>query len=188
MTDVPPPALKALLHFLYTGDFDEVQKVLREEGSSEGSSGGAASGGASSGAAEQSIAQLQAVLAAAHKYGVLRLLRWAEGQLCDKLSCEMACSLLSLAHVYGATELERNCLAFMKANMANGEGEGQRRTDHSPPAHMSRITPPPPSRAVVKRADFAALAPEALVKFHMHCAGVDPAEEEPGRKRKRDDE
>jgi len=122
VTDVPPPALKALLHFLYTGDFDEVQKVLREEGSSEGSSGGAASGGASSGAAEQSIAQLQAVLAAAHKYGVLRLLRWAEGQLCDKLSCEMACSLLSLAHVYGATELERNCLAFMKANMANGEG------------------------------------------------------------------
>ena len=123
MTDVPPPALKALLHFLYTDDFDEVQKVLREEGSSEGSSssGGASSSGAS-GAAEQSIAQLQAVLAAAHKYGVLRLLRWAEGQLCDKLSCEMACSPLSLAHVYGATELERNCLAFMKANMANGEG------------------------------------------------------------------
>ena len=122
---MPPPALKALLHFLYTDDFDEVQKVLREEGSSGGSSsssGAAASGGASSGAAEQSIAQLQAVLAAAHKYGVLRLLRWAEGQLCDKLSCEMACSLLSLAHVYGATELERNCLAFMKANMANGEG------------------------------------------------------------------
>ncbi|EOD20389.1 hypothetical protein EMIHUDRAFT_117587 [Emiliania huxleyi CCMP1516] len=163
VTDVPPPALKALLHFLYTDDFDEVLKVLREEGSSEASSsssGAAASGGASSGAAEQSIAQLQAVLAAAHKYGVLRLLRWAEGQLCDKLSCEMACSLLSLAHVYGATELERNCLAFMKANMAN----------------------------VVKRADFAALAPEALVKFNMHCAGVDPAEEEPGRKRKRDDE
>ena len=121
---MPPPALKALLHFLYTEDFEEVQKVLREEGSSEGSSsssGGASSSGAS-GAAEQSIAQLQAVLAAAHKYGVLRLLRWAEGQLCDKLSCEMACSLLSLAHVYGATELERNCLAFMKANMANGEG------------------------------------------------------------------
>ncbi|EOD16296.1 hypothetical protein EMIHUDRAFT_310907 [Emiliania huxleyi CCMP1516] len=160
VTDVPPPALKALLHFLYTGDFDEVQKVLREEGSSEGSSGGAASGGASSGAAEQSIAQLQAVLAAAHKYGVLRLLRWAEGQLCHKLSCEMACSLLSLAHVYGATELERNCLAFMKANMAQ----------------------------VVKRADFAALAPEAFVKFNMHCAGVDPAEEEPGRKRKRAEE
>jgi len=100
------------------------------------------------------------VLAAAHKYGVLRLLRWAEGQLCDKLSCEMACSLLSLAHVYGATELERNCLAFMKANMAN----------------------------VVKRADFAALPPEALVKFNMHCAGIEPSEEEPGRKRKRDDE
>ena len=70
VTDVPPPALKALLHFLYTDDFDEVLKVLREEGSSEASSSSsaaAASGGASSGAAEQSIAQLQAVLAAAHK-------------------------------------------------------------------------------------------------------------------------
>ena len=35
----------------------------------------------------------------------------------------MACSLLSLAHVYGhgATELERNCLVVMKANMAQGE-------------------------------------------------------------------
>ena len=41
---------------------------------------------------------------------------------------------------------------------------------------------------MVKRADFAALAPESLVKFNMHCAGVDPAEEEPGRKRKRDGE
>uniref|UniRef100_A0A7S3TMI3 BACK domain-containing protein n=2 Tax=Emiliania huxleyi TaxID=2903 RepID=A0A7S3TMI3_EMIHU len=172
VTDVPPPALKALLHFLYTDDFDEVLKVLREEAThaagTDAGDAASSSAGSSSAApiscapedAQQSIAQLQAVLAAAHKYGVLRLLRWAEGQLCDKLSCEMACSLLSLAHVYGATELERNCLAFMKANMAN----------------------------VVKRADFAALAPEALVKFNMHCAGVDPAEEEPGRKRKRDDE
>ena len=41
---------------------------------------------------------------------------------------------------------------------------------------------------MVKRADFAALASEALVKFNLHCAGVDPAEEEPGRKRKREDE
>ena len=42
----------------------------------------------------------------------------------------------------------------------------------------------PRSRAVVTRADFAALAPESLVKFHMHCAGVDPAEEEPGQGRR----
>ena len=116
---------------------------------------------------------------------MLRLLRWAEGQLCDKLSCEMACSLLSLAHVYGATELERNCLAFMKANMARGvkltlPSRAQTRECAS---HLV-----PRSRAVVTRADFAALAPESLVKFHMHCAGVDPAEEEPGRKRKRDGE
>ena len=165
VTDVPPPALKALLHFLYTDDFDEVQKVLREErgsSSSSSSSGGASpsSGGSSAAAAsssasgseaEQSIAQLQAVLAAAHTYGVLRLLRWAEGQLCDKLSCEMACSLLSLAHVYGATELERNCLAFMKANVAQGErGPTQ---DGSQPArtHESHHTSAPFSRSCQAR-------------------------------------
>ena len=67
--------------------------------------------------------------------------------------------------------------------------EGQRKTDRSPPTHPPPLAhTPAPSRAVVKRADFAALAPEALVKFNMHCAGVDPAEEEPGRKRKRDGE
>ena len=43
-------------------------------------------------------------------------------------------------------------------------------------------------RVVVKRADIAALPPKALVKFNMHCAGIELSEEEPGRKRKRDGE
>jgi len=38
--------------------------------------------------------------------------------------------------------------------------------------------------AVVKLPDFAALSNELLVRFHLHCAGVKPAEES-GRKRKR---
>ena len=89
-----------------------------------------------------------------------RLLRWSELQLVGAISIEMVCSLLGLAHLYEATELERNCLKYMKANMA----------------------------LVVARPEFTTLSPDCLVKFNMHCAGIEPSEEEPGRKRKRDDE
>ena len=40
--------------------------------------------------------------------------------------------------------------------------------------------------AVVQRQEFAGLAPEALVKYNMFCAGIEPAEAA-GRKRKRGD-
>jgi len=104
-----------------------------------------------------STAKLQAVLAAAHKYQVPRLQLWTEQQLCGVISCEMVCSLLGLAHVYEATALERNCLEFMAANMAN----------------------------VVARPDFTSLSADCLVKFNMHCAGVEPAGPSGGVKRKR---
>jgi hypothetical protein len=65
---------------------------------------------------------------------------------------------LGLAHVYESPELEHNCLKFMQANAA----------------------------AVVQRQEFAGLAPEALVKYNMFCAGIEPAEAA-GRKRKRGD-
>ena len=65
---------------------------------------------------------------------------------------------LGLAHVYESPELEHNCLKFMQANAA----------------------------AVVQHQEFAGLAPEALVKYNMFCAGIEPAEAA-GRKRKRGD-
>jgi len=74
----------------------------------------------------------------------------------------MACSLLSLAHVYGATELERNCLVVMKANMAQGEARRisplttARAQTRECASHLV-----PRSRAVVTRADFH-FAPAAL--------------------------
>jgi len=135
VTDVPPLTLKALLHFLYTDDFAQVLTVLHE-------------GGVAGAAAPQAIAQLQlqlqAVLAAAHKYQVPRLLRWCEAQLCKHLSSEAVCSLLSLASLYEATELECSCLDFMKAHMAD----------------------------VVAQPDFAALSSACMLKFNMHVAGV----------------
>ena len=166
VTDVPPPALKALLHFLYTDDFEQVQAVLRESDSAAAASSAASSSTAACSSTDtpsskaaapdttQRMAQLQAVLAAAHKYQVTRLLRWCEQQLCESLvSCETVCSLLGLAHVYEATELEQYCLRHMKNNMA----------------------------AVAERPEFAALAPACLVKLNLHCAGVESAE---SRKRK----
>ena len=65
---------------------------------------------------------------------------------------------LGLAHVYELPELEHNCLKYMQAN----------------------------APAVVQRQEFAGLAPEALVKYNMFCAGIEPAEAA-GRKRKRGD-
>ena len=83
--DVPPLALQALLHFLYTDDFEQVEKVLLEGHASSAAAVTAAVTAASSAASPattsaaaaacqsadvQKMAQLQAVLAAAHKYQV----------------------------------------------------------------------------------------------------------------------
>jgi len=133
VSDVPPIVLKALLYFLYTDDFEQVDKALREGGLAE--------------VADHRHAQLQALLAAAHKYQVLRLLRWVEAQLCSGLSIEVASSFLALAHTYEAAQLETHCLNFIKAHMAQ----------------------------VCARADFGSLSHACLVKLNMHCAGVDPA-------------
>ena len=54
-----------------------------------------------------------------------RLLQWAEQQLCSRLSCETACSLLALSQLYSTQVLEEHSLAFIKANIADGEP-----TDH----------------------------------------------------------
>jgi len=139
--DHPPLALKALLHFLYTDDFEQVQAVLAEERDTSAHDDRSS---AEEAAAGRRVAQLQAVLAAAHKYQVPRLLRWCEAQLCKHLSSEAVCSLLSLASLYEATELECSCLDFMKAHMAD----------------------------VVAQPDFAALSSACMLKFNMHVAGV----------------
>ena len=102
-----------------TDDFAQVQKVLKDgaqaeaaaiaaaaaSSSASASSGSAAASSsaepppkpsayATAAAAEaQRMAQLQAVLAAAHKYQVTRLLRWSEQQLCEHISADTVCSL-----------------------------------------------------------------------------------------------
>ena len=181
VTDLAPLAVKALLVYLYSGSLDEVDKVLNEEeeataptaeGPATGGSGAAAAAQPSSSSspavvpaasavppsrAEQRVAKLEAVLAAAHKYQVARLLAWCEQQLCTTLELPSACALLSLSLLYDATQLTHTCLAFMKAHHAE----------------------------VVKLDAFGTLPHEAMLRFNMHLAGVDPAEAGGGRKRKR---
>ena len=210
--DVPPLALKALLHFLYADDFGAVEAVLAEEeepppqppptscmqmlntapsppqppptsaaaaaaegevsggssgvsgsSSSGSSSGGGSSGGISGGSGAlrmgQRLGRLRTLLAAAHRYQLFRLLRWCEQQLCEILEGETVCELLELALLYEASSLEGRCLKHLRARMSE----------------------------VVQQPAFRALSREALVRVHMHCAGVNPAELS-GRKRKRFEE
>ena len=69
------------------------------------------------------------------------------------------CELLELALLYEASSLEGRCLKHLRARMSE----------------------------VVQQPAFRALSREALVRVHMHCAGVNPAELS-GRKRKRFEE
>ena len=157
LVDTPPLVLKALLHYLYSDDFAEVERVLREAVEAGGRDAAAGAAAVPQATAEQRMAQLQALLAVAHKYQVGRLLCWSEQQLCRLVRAESVCSLVELARVYDASELLQHCLRFMKAHQAQ----------------------------VVARADFAALTPQSLVRFNMFCAGVEPPSDD-SRKRKRD--
>ena len=85
------------------------------------------------------------------------MLRWCEAQLCAHLGLESVCSLLALAHLYEAAELALCCMRFMKAHLAE----------------------------VVKQPEYAALSSDVLVRFHMYCAGVEPADAAKDHKRKR---
>ena len=161
--DLEPLVIKALLHFLYADDFESVEKVLGEEEQTPAGADTASSSTATLGEggsdASRWMARLRALLAAAHRYQVTRLLRWCEQQLCKHLDQPSVCELLELSLLYEAVELQAACLKYIKAHMAE----------------------------VVKLAEFATLSSSALVRVHMHVAGVEPPETH-GRKRKRGEE
>jgi hypothetical protein len=140
-----PATFKALLLFLYTDSFEAIEELIKEakaEGdpSGESSGGGSGSGGSSAStsattassssatalvvssvasfSASKRVSVLQSVLAVAHKYQVSRLRLWCEQQLCECINEERVCVLLTQAHLYDATQLERVCLDFIKARHA----------------------------------------------------------------------
>lgn len=60
---------------------------------------------------------LQGILAVSHKYQVPRLRLWCEQELCEFISKDDVCTILCVAHLYEAKELEKACLTFIKTNM-----------------------------------------------------------------------
>merc|ERR1712100_214594 len=97
------------------------------------------------------VTLLQHLLAISHKYQVTRLHLWCEQELSKYLSVTEVCHVLCQAHLYEASQLEKTCLAWIKANQA----------------------------AVVVTPAFSALAkdwPKVMFKINMFLAGVAGAE------------
>eukprot|EP00931_Biecheleriopsis_adriatica_P053992 TRINITY_DN31734_c0_g1_i1.p1 TRINITY_DN31734_c0_g1~~TRINITY_DN31734_c0_g1_i1.p1 ORF type:complete len:517 (-),score=99.43 TRINITY_DN31734_c0_g1_i1:92-1642(-) len=130
--DCDGTTFRFFLKFLYTDDLAFVEQSLKDTHACPGNS---------------KLSILQGLLATSHKYGVARLQAWCEQKLCHMLSVEEVCSILRDAHLYGARQLEKVCLSFLKENMA--------------------------SVAVLPA--FSALArhwPEISLKLHLFTAGV----------------
>lgn len=104
-----PDAFQAFLLFLYSDDFSEVTKYMEPrvtKNSDQGSSD-----------ARTASSFLQDVMSISHKYQIPRLTLWCEQQLCDSISEENVCSVLSQAHLCEAKHLEDTCLSYIKNNM-----------------------------------------------------------------------
>lgn len=100
---------RVLLNFLYTDDFscvDEMVKAATASSSCESES-----------ASNARMSLLQNVLAASHRYQVVRLRSWCEHQLCGFIRVNDVLSVLCQAHLYEAKQLEEACLSFIKKNM-----------------------------------------------------------------------
>merc|ERR1712050_349126 len=64
------------------------------------------------------MGSLQRLFSASHKYQVLRLQQWCEQALSTCVSIDDVCPILCQAHLHEAKQLEKVCLAWIKANMA----------------------------------------------------------------------
>jgi hypothetical protein len=166
-----PATFKALLLFLYTDSFEPIEELIREtkaesefhETSTQEAGGGSSSAvvpsssssavvpisSAASSFASKRASVLQNVLAVAHKYQLERLRLWGEQQLCECINEERVCALLCQAHIYGATQLERVCLEFVKNR------------------HATLVVTP-------QFGNLTSEWPEVMLKVNVVLAGVEP--------------
>jgi speckle-type POZ protein len=106
---------RALLRFLYTDDFDCMEKLpYANTAAPNNVSSGCA--GLQNGS-RFNMASLQIMLAVSHKYQLARLRSWCEHRLCECISVPEVCSVLCQAHLYEAEELEKACLAFIAKSL-----------------------------------------------------------------------
>eukprot|EP00931_Biecheleriopsis_adriatica_P054733 TRINITY_DN32240_c0_g1_i1.p1 TRINITY_DN32240_c0_g1~~TRINITY_DN32240_c0_g1_i1.p1 ORF type:complete len:534 (-),score=87.60 TRINITY_DN32240_c0_g1_i1:2-1603(-) len=146
INDIDVSTFKVFLKFLYTDDLSDVEKevnaILSEEAASKanGSTGEAST-------ALTNHSPLLRLLCVSHKYQVTRLQLWCENQLCKFVSAPEVCSILCQAHLHQAAQLEKRCLSFIKAKMA-----------------QVATTP--------GFADMAKRWPEVMVKINLFIAGV----------------
>eukprot|EP00931_Biecheleriopsis_adriatica_P063334 TRINITY_DN38329_c0_g1_i1.p1 TRINITY_DN38329_c0_g1~~TRINITY_DN38329_c0_g1_i1.p1 ORF type:complete len:606 (+),score=105.33 TRINITY_DN38329_c0_g1_i1:220-2037(+) len=91
-----PVAFEAMLEYLYTDEFDSLEKTLKDASSDE------------------QLPLLQKILEVSHKYQITRLQVWCEQQLADRITVDSACDILYQAHVMDAKQLEQACIDFVR--------------------------------------------------------------------------
>ncbi|KAI3988502.1 hypothetical protein MKX01_026316 [Papaver californicum] len=103
ITELEPKVLKAMLHFIYRDTLVEDEELL-----------------ASSSSCESSVSDtlIAKILAAADKYGLIRLRLMCESYLCKDISIGSVARMLALADRYQAAELKAACLKFAAENLA----------------------------------------------------------------------
>ncbi|KAK6926463.1 BTB/POZ domain [Dillenia turbinata] len=103
INDMEPKVFKDMLHFIYRDTIVEDAELVTSSLSSTASLADTLTG---------------KLLAAADKYGLVRLRRMCESYLCNDISVSSVASTLALADCYHATELKAVCLRFASENLA----------------------------------------------------------------------
>ena len=106
--DCDAVTFKAFLKFLYTDRLPIIEELKPKSGDS----------GEERENVEVQCSPMMAMLAVSHKYGVTRLQRWCEQQLCEHVSTSEVCSILRQAHLFQAKYLEKACLTHIRDHMA----------------------------------------------------------------------
>ncbi|KAI3989892.1 hypothetical protein MKX01_040862 [Papaver californicum] len=103
ITELEPKVFKAMLQFIYRDTLVEDEELL-----------------ASSSSCESSVSDtlIAKILAAADKYGLIRLRLMCESYLCKDISIGSVARMLALADRYQAAELKAACLKFAAENLA----------------------------------------------------------------------
>ncbi|XP_074268090.1 BTB/POZ and MATH domain-containing protein 4-like [Silene latifolia] len=105
VTDMEPTVFKAMLHFVYKDTLmDDRDKPLVSSSSSSESP-----------VSDWFLAKL---LAAADKYGFVRLKQLCESSLCEKLDVSLVGEFLALSDCYHATDLKAVCIRYAAENLA----------------------------------------------------------------------